>query len=302
MPNHNEVAHAWANQTGRHRKGFNVFYEGDTIYSYGHHFPIARLVQSPHAGRVVLFTTEGYSVSTAKHKTFTRRAIGHLTTFDVPNVRANREGEHGANWQAFVERASASIQKAKRARTYKDMHLRHATGAVSDANAYAVAFGLDRLTVTMETLEPTIADLTRIAREQAERDAVAVGIRNRQAQREQRAAVKPIVRAWLKGENDPYAGGRMHSIPRPLCRVKGDTVETSWGASVPLLEALALFRLATMVRRSGKPLEFPPGLGRRMVGDFPLTRIGVTGNIVVGCHDIPYRFAKLAADLAGLTI
>jgi hypothetical protein len=43
MATHNEVAHAWAHQTGRCHRGHHMFYEGDTIYSYGHHFPIARL-------------------------------------------------------------------------------------------------------------------------------------------------------------------------------------------------------------------------------------------------------------------
>lgn len=73
MANHNQVAHAWAHQTGKHRRGFNMFYEGEVIYSYGHHFPIARLVEVE-GRRTVLITTRSYSVSTAKHKTYTWRA------------------------------------------------------------------------------------------------------------------------------------------------------------------------------------------------------------------------------------
>ena len=76
---HDEVAHRWAQNTeGDHAAGFNMWFEGDTIYSYGRHFPIARLVTNEQGEKAVLFTTEVYGTSTAKHCTITRRAINHL--------------------------------------------------------------------------------------------------------------------------------------------------------------------------------------------------------------------------------
>jgi len=40
-----DVAHVWAQQVQDEERSGNMFFEGDTIYSYGHHFPIARFVK-----------------------------------------------------------------------------------------------------------------------------------------------------------------------------------------------------------------------------------------------------------------
>src|SRR5258708_2866708 len=60
------VAHVWAQQTneeGRSNNG-NFYFRGDTIFSYGHHFPIARFSVDK---TVVWFTNATYSVSTSGH-------------------------------------------------------------------------------------------------------------------------------------------------------------------------------------------------------------------------------------------
>lgn len=49
----------------------NLFIEGDTIYSYGHHFPIARRIGQ----NKFLFTTKGYSQTTSVHKGRVMRAL-----------------------------------------------------------------------------------------------------------------------------------------------------------------------------------------------------------------------------------
>jgi len=70
--NNQQVAHLWANQSKGSAKGSNFYFEGDTIYSYGSHFPIAKIY-----GNTILFTTKNYSSTTAKHKSYTTRAIDH---------------------------------------------------------------------------------------------------------------------------------------------------------------------------------------------------------------------------------
>lgn len=56
----------------RKGKGSHLFIEGDTIYSYGFHFPIAR------RDRVYTYVvnTNGYSSTTARHKSLVLGAIG----------------------------------------------------------------------------------------------------------------------------------------------------------------------------------------------------------------------------------
>lgn len=74
------VAHVWAQQTqefGRSSNG-NFYFRGDTIYSYGTHFPIARFVTNAAGERAVLFTTDRNSVTTAQHISDVRGALRGL--------------------------------------------------------------------------------------------------------------------------------------------------------------------------------------------------------------------------------
>lgn len=302
MPSHATVAHAWANQTGKNRRGFNMYYEGDTIYSYGSHFPIARIVDAQNGERVALFTTVSSSISTAKHKSHVRCAIpNNIQVFEVEHVGAGTPKSHRENHVDLIERAGSAVEKAKRARTRKDWHLRRADDLIEQANGYNAAFDLGLPEVTLETLAADVAELRRVAAEVAERERVERERISRERLREHKADLKPNLRAWLNGEKDGNLYWHHAYGSRPFCRIKGDNVETSWGASVPLKDALRLFRLATRCRKAGKGWK-PEGLNNVRVGDFALREIGPTGNVVVGCHDIPYRYAKLAVDKAGISL
>ena len=64
-----EIPHLWAHRTqdeARNRQG-NLYFTGDTIYSYGSHFPIARHAANEAGERGVLLTTATYSVTTSSH-------------------------------------------------------------------------------------------------------------------------------------------------------------------------------------------------------------------------------------------
>ena len=81
-----EIPHLWAHQTqadARNPQG-NLYFEGDTIYSYGAHFPIARHVTNKRGRKAVLLTTRTYSSMTAGHVSQVRGAIpDSLTTYHV---------------------------------------------------------------------------------------------------------------------------------------------------------------------------------------------------------------------------
>lgn len=68
-----QTAQLFAQQTKRTGKNANssLYFEGDTIYSYGYHFKIAKII-SP---KTAVFTTRKYSVTTAKHKNDVMRAL-----------------------------------------------------------------------------------------------------------------------------------------------------------------------------------------------------------------------------------
>jgi hypothetical protein len=299
---HQAVAHAWANQTGRQRTGFNIYYDGPTIFSYGRHFPIARICDDGETDRpTILFTSKGYSRSTAKHKSYISRAIDHhhYRVFSVNDVLARKPAEHLKNWECSIEDARESIGKAKRARKNASWYIDDAERAVKRCNDYSTAFGLGMSTVTMESLDATAAEIAaraetmrreaEIARAKAEREAV---LRNREN-----------LRAWLDGKNiyPPYT-------KVPYVRVNGDQVETTWGARVPLPDALQAWKLMKSARAERITFEATPDdMGgyvddsQLRVGDFRISTITPTG-MRVGCHFIPFKAAKMAAIKAGIEV
>ncbi|UIY29201.1 hypothetical protein LZK73_21955 [Neorhizobium galegae] len=291
MSTHNEVAHAWAHQTGRHRKGFNMFYEGDTIYSYGHHFPIARLVQTDE-GTVVLFTTRTYSVSTSKHKTYTARAVAHLKTFRVEGVTENWWGIH--NVQDYLRRIQDILQKAKRARVYGDWHMREAMSLIQEAQDYIRLFKVEGFESFNWDPDAIVEGVREAARIHAEKQSEQERIRKEEARRNFRENIWPNMKRWLRGATGTQL--RIHTS-RPLPRIVDDRVETTWGATVPLEMAKRMYWIAIRCRREHQ--EYVPKTSIR-VGDFHLTRIKANGDLVVGCHDIPFWFMRYAACLKGI--
>lgn len=70
-----QVAEAYARGVGDARSK-NMFIKGETIYSYGYHFPIAtRTGQYVRGYEVVLFNRDGYSNTTARHKSRVAQAL-----------------------------------------------------------------------------------------------------------------------------------------------------------------------------------------------------------------------------------
>lgn len=94
-----QLAHVWAQQTqehGRSPKG-QMYFHGDTIFSYGSHYPIARFA----APGLVLFNSEKNSNTTEGHKACVRNALRGLPgmrVFYVPHVTAT--GIHGSDYHA----------------------------------------------------------------------------------------------------------------------------------------------------------------------------------------------------------
>ena len=89
MSSHYDVVTRWVQRMdggslGKPLKGSRIFCEGDTIFSYGRHFPMAHALRGAD-GRVALFLLNGdrYSVSTTRHQSDLRSAVARS---HVPNV------------------------------------------------------------------------------------------------------------------------------------------------------------------------------------------------------------------------
>lgn len=286
MPNHNEVAHAWAHKLSKARKGFNMYHSDGVIYSYGSHFPIAAHVENGRGHQAVLFTTKSYSISTSKHKEYTRRACSHLNVLEVENVRPCGVADHASNYEGLITEARGLLTKAKRARTNGPWLVERAQEALTTANDYSAFYDLGLPAVSLETVDATAAAIVeRVKAQEAEAAIARIKAKRAQALRDRERLC-----AWIAGADVSPP----HTF-RPMCRVKGDTVETTWGARVPLAAALDLWRQLKICKAQRLTLTNPG----QHVGDFGVDQIAPHG-LRVGCHFIPYRFAKLAAERAGL--
>ena len=101
-----EIAQRFADGYERGNSG-NMFIEGDTIYSYGYHFAIARRVCPG-----VLVTTRTYSSTTAKHVSHVRHALRYHTV-----VRCyDPKGSHDLNLTKYLKEIEVLVGKLSKAR------------------------------------------------------------------------------------------------------------------------------------------------------------------------------------------
>lgn len=121
--NNSMVAHLWANEKKESARGSNLFFEGRSIYSYGYHFEVGRIVRNKCSEKAYLLNDKYYSSSTCKHQRCVRSAIP--TGSKVFSVGYNMSDDGS---MAFItsrlELIKEVIEKYKKVRTslsYRDV-------------------------------------------------------------------------------------------------------------------------------------------------------------------------------------
>lgn len=104
MKTNQEVADAWA--MGCRAESNHMFTDGETIYSYGYHFPIAKKVNGH-----VLFNHTRYSVTTSKHQSHVRRAMRYSNVIPCRAISANDNERYT---RAYVDRLLCKIVKCRK--------------------------------------------------------------------------------------------------------------------------------------------------------------------------------------------
>ena len=186
------VAHLWAHksQDFARNPGHNFYFHGDTIYSYGSHFPIARHVENKR-GQAVLLTTRTYSVTTAGHISMVAGACRHLTVFRVADVNSTEPRKQFATYRAEY---MGLVGKYAKARQRKPDILADLRGLVSEANQYAEFFGLRPRLTLPDDLTGMITECQAIEKRERERKQREEGKREREAQER--------LQKWVDGETD----------------------------------------------------------------------------------------------------
>lgn len=283
------VCHVWAQQEQRSARSHNgnVFFEGDTLYSYGRHFPLGRFVANKAGERVVLLNSNSYSITTSKHQSWAWGAVYGLglPVFRVPGCSA----DHAANVQSLAEAAGALALSAKRARPEnRDYRLADAATAFDAARDYARTFGVKFKAAGLDDLaaEVDAAKKRAAAKVRAELKA-------------QRAREADDFAAWRRGETSYCPSAyRTDDAGGAYLRIIGDELQTSLHARVPLDHAVRAFRFVKLVRQKGEAWQ---ANGRSVrVGHFVVSKISAKGDITAGCHFIRWPEIERAAREAGV--
>lgn len=128
-----EVAHLWAHQLqdeARYAHG-NFYFEGDTIYSYGYHYPCGRIVTNRRGEKAYVLNSSSSSNTTAKHMGYTIGAIPmyerqfHSDGCQSPKLYTNSKGKSwNKNYNEAIDFVACHLdsiyelfQKQRKART-----------------------------------------------------------------------------------------------------------------------------------------------------------------------------------------
>lgn len=305
-----EIAHLWVHsyeQQGQARNPQNnLYFTGDTIYSYRDSYPIARDYRHKTRGRLVLIQEDRYSNTTAKHIGMVRQAVRHLASVDVPyfpneTYRPDKDA-HERNCQWFdgqVEKLEAAFA---RARSNTDYKLRALQGQVDSANRYAVFFGLRRRWTVATDTEAIKAKLSKAAAKVRRENA-------RKRQEEEYQAKKSIQR--FRDGVSLYGCGRVAGEVAARIGVKGDLlrvvngdsgleVETSRGARFPVEHARRGVEFVRRVRESGQ--EWTTNGHTFHLGVYALDKVSANGDVKAGCHNVAWEeIERLAGELTRAT-
>jgi hypothetical protein len=318
------VAHLWAHQSQDEARnsGGNFRFYGPVLYSYS--TPIAMLHK---ADTVALITSDRFSVTTAKQQDAARQAARHLTVFDVPFIghtvssgrgRPQPKGWRTLNRDYLSKQYAAEVQRLEGSRRgpWLDENETYTGAVFTSLSRHRVT--LDRYCSVFGLKAPWFdvsADAVRIAeKKHATWEKHAAFETARRAARDARWAAETARReaeerlTYAERVEKFRAGEAVHfgwGVPRAegaMLRVKGDTVETSQGAVVPLTDAARAVAFVARVRASGVAWarngeQFP-------VGQFQLDSVSETGEVRAGCHLILWdEVVRLQAALpaAGVT-
>lgn len=191
-----EIAHLFAAQSQEEARnpGKNFYFTGQTLFSYGPHYPVARLfprkkpLDDTPAGRyVAVINAARYSVTTAKHQFLARNALMHYTRFEVKGapatpeacVAALVESAHRCAVDALAPRIKPDTKRAREqsanARYQTARALAEATGVKMPRARYPLAAPaallVERMNKAVDEYNRAVAFIDRQHAAPAARDA-----------------------------------------------------------------------------------------------------------------------------------
>lgn len=290
-----QVMHLWANQSQSDARAGSVFFEGKSIYSYGRHYELGRLVTYK-GKQVALINTQGYSVTTSSHISQAFSAVSHLinlgTTGDMADVRA-----------ALVERQDSVINSLFNHFKRLSFRDRSAWGEydeqnVREFNKTCTELGHKELILdlNLEYIELYNEHMQRRVDRAVElQSPEALAKKEKQQARKEelfKIKIQDEINAWKTGGPLTNAVRAVRpQLIRIMTRIDNgeQEVQTSLGAVVPFREAKRL--LTRLLNNEGINKGYK-------IGSFRLESC-VDDVVKIGCHTFSLKDAKETFERIG---
>jgi hypothetical protein len=301
-----ELCHVWAHDSSldlRNSNG-NVYSIGDTIYSYGSHFPMATKVigrkDKFSSGVVFLINPNSYSSTTSSHQGAVRSACtgnGDVISLPVslwPSVTWRTSGKN------IREHFNHQIKIAMCDANNNRMGYWRRNNAVESAYALAEDYrklhNLFAFRVRRELLAISPPDLSEVKARQDERDAIRNKRYEEQAKLwsetqkklaaerelkeiELRSNVLQRMKAWREGKSVATD----YFPPGELLRVKDKYVETTMHARVEVCDVIRFIRFDLPKVKSKLGLRHDVSCGPYHGA------IATDSELIIGCHHFKWE-------------
>lgn len=261
-----ECIHVFAQFSQDQGKSGNVFFYGNTLYSYGYHFPLANRITNAKGEKAVLLNGRSYSNSTSKHQNWTAQATSHYNQIISFGMDRNSTTNHEANEQHYIREFDTIANNLSVARRPAGW-IEKANTLNDQAFEYFTFFGLipsqEYQTAYHNATNPSEEIKTMVKAQQAETLR-----RKKERESEEKKSLELKISEWIAGERD-YLPRMEISILRKI----GDQVETSQGIKMTIQQARAIY--LQLKRQELKA-------GSSVLDHY--TVISVNGVVKIGCH------------------
>ena len=296
-----ELAHVWASRSQDYGRngGDSFFFEGDIIYSWGKHFPVARFKKMPNGQTVVLYNDSTYSVSTTQHQSLAYSAV---TGLDLPiiSIPARFWDDYKGGRDYIILEIQEAISKSSRAKKYALEHMCKWYYSASCMCKKLHDWG--KFHKRHPKYKFSESDLQVLRRAKAQQSVLAEKERKRQelAERRRQEDLKILEQQcggsvydyWRRFGSLPTGYPSYKYLDDTLCRIDGDDIVTSRGAKVPVSHAKRIIKLVKRCKDRGVAYIADTEAPLR-IGYYQVRNIASNGDIQIGCHFIKYKEVEL---------
>lgn len=306
------VAHVWAQRNqaqGRSSNG-QFYFNGDTIYSYGSHFPIASFVKDLQGNDRLLFVTRSYSVTTSRHIAYVRQALSQeqqsmiVYCYTPTNSHSSNIEHYDLDIKEYL-RMLSQYANTKIRQSTRDKIACNINVQITRRNEYGKLFIKDYKPLV---LPENIAQLAEDLAKQEKNKMVALKRKRTLAKNKRLTEAESILgkrENWPELWRDKYEAiecdydvrNTFDSYLREkigvLLRLVDNEIVTSKGARFPIDHAKKAFTLIKKIHDNKG--SYTHDNHTVALGNFRIDEIESTGNVKAGCHYVKYEEIELMA-------